>query len=237
MFTLRDLNKQGKASLLGLSFFGLLALKVAAQAPTPSVPADAPTQVTFHLNFVGSNDPVKLTHVMLGDKDVPFDTPVSVSGQWLRTIGIVVQNISPKPVICGDVLLLYSEAGNNTPDKPTLSSDRQLGRIPPHWYMQKDGTERPRGDDAQEPEINVLPGASMTFTIRGINHTIGDQDQAAAYKLVGHHIQIEIILYQFFFSDGDTWSRGTFYSPADPPTVWRKMTPAEFFGSTPPVNR
>ena len=238
MFTFRDLNKQLTVSSLGLSLFGLLTLNVAAQAPTQTVAADAPTEVSFHLVYVGSNDPVKVTHVMLGDRDVPLDTPVPVSGMWFRKVGIVVQNVSPKPVICGNVTLLYySETGNSTSKQPTLGSSISSGRLPAHWYMQKDGTERPHGTEAQEPEINVLPGASMTFMHRGINYAAADQSQAAAYKLAGHSIQIKIILDQFYFGDGDWWLEGTFYSPADPPTVWKKMTPAEFFGSTPPANR
>ena len=239
MFPLRDLFKQGTVSLLGLSLFGLLSLNAAAQAPTQSVPDTGPTNVTFHLGhvgIVGRNDPVKITRVLLGDKEVSLDTPIPVSGQWFRTIGIVVQNVSPKPVIYGTLMLLYSKAVTNTLSN-SIGSGFPMGRPPAHYYMQKDGTERPHGTEAQEPEINVLPNASLTFIYSAINYAALDQKQAEVSKQFGQHIYININLAEFGFSDGSRWQEGYFFSPADAPTVWKIMTPAEFFGSAPPANR
>jgi hypothetical protein len=172
MFTFRDLNKQLTVSSLGLSLFGLLTLNVAAQAPTQTVAADAPTEVSFHLVYVGSNDPVKVTHVMLGDRDVPLDTPVPVSGMWFRKVGIVVQNVSPKTAVHGLVTLEFPETGDGTPSKPILSSALSLGRYPSNFFMQKDGTLRDSSREDKETVINVMPGESMTFGAHdGVDHT------------------------------------------------------------------
>jgi hypothetical protein len=239
MFTFRDLNKQLTVSSLGLSLFGLLTLNVAAQAPTQTVAADAPTEVSFHLVYVGSNDPVKVTHVMLGDRDVPLDTPVPVSGMWFRKVGIVVQNVSPKTAVHGLVTLEFPETGDGTPSKPILSSALSLGRYPSNFFMQKDGTLRDSSREDKETVINVMPGESMTFGAHdGVDHTYGDVIQPEAFRLAGHPItKINITLGRFFFGDGSLWLSGIFAIPAPPPVVWKKITPTEFFGGTLPGSR
>src|ERR1035437_10319499 len=157
MFTLRNLIKQGTVSFLGLSLFGLLTLNVAAQAPTQSVANDAPTEVPFHLAFMTRNAPVQITHVMLGDKEVPLDTPVPVSGMWVRNISVVVQNISPKVIVQGGIILTSPETGDGSSSKPTLSTILSLGRYPPHAFIQRDGTDKAITGRPLPPEIKVLP--------------------------------------------------------------------------------
>ena len=214
-------------------------MHAAAQAPDRSVAAEAPTEVTFHLDYVGSNDPVKVTHVMLGDKEVPLDTPVPVSGMWFRKVGIVVQNVSPKPVVHGLVTLVYPETGDGTTSNAILSNPLSLGRYPSNHYMQRDGTKRDSSREDKGPVINVMPGESMTFGAHdGVEHTYGDVDQPEAFRLAGHPItKINIILGRFYFGDGSVWLTDKFYIPAPPPVVWKEITPTEFFGSTPPANR
>jgi hypothetical protein len=176
---------------------------------------------------------------MLGDKEVPLDTPVPVSGMWFRKVGIVVQNVSPKTVVHGLVTLTFPETGDGTPTKPVLSSALSLGRYPSNHYMQKDGTLRDSSREDREPIINVMPGKSMTFGAQdGVDHTYGDVVQPEAFKLAGHPItKINITLGRFYFGDGSLWLIDKFYIPAPPPVVWKEITPAEFFGSAPPGNR
>jgi hypothetical protein len=237
MFPSHDLSKQLTVSFLGLSLFGFLSLNVAAQAPTKSAAYGGPTEVTFHRMYVASPAPVKITHIMLGEKEVFFDTPVAVSGKWLRTLRVVVQNASPKVATAGSVMLQFPETGDGTLSKPILGDSFGLGRMSQHWYLKRDGSERPRGPEAQEPEISVLPGGSMTLMFKGANNANADQEQARAYELAGKLTRIDVGLGTFSFGDESRWTLGVFYIPVPPPTVWKQITPEEFFGGAPPGNR
>jgi hypothetical protein len=232
MFTLRELNKQWTASLLGLSLFGFLCLNVTAQTPTQSVPDDGPTQVTFHLAFMVRNAPVKITHVMLGDKEVPLDTPVPVSGMWVRNLSVVVQNISPKVIVQGGIILTYPETGDGSSSKPTLSTILSLGRYPPHAFIQRDGTDKAITGRPLPPEIKVLPGSSMTFKIENYP----DLDQIKAQEIIGHPLTKLNIQFpaSYYFEDGSIWRGSSYYVPVPPPVVWREITDTEFFGGAPP---
>jgi hypothetical protein len=204
-----------------------------AQAPNRSEAAAAPTEVTFHLSYEPDPLPVEVTHIMLGDKEVPLDTPVSVSGKWLRTLRIVVQNTSSKTLVTGEVSLFYPETGDGSAGRPMLSSPLELGKRPTTFFRQKDGGMRDSSRENQIPELNVLPGQSMVFSFPaygGEDHAYADIDQAQASKLANGLTRVNIVLGHYYFSDGSMWLSGGFYIPTPPPELWKKVTPEEFFG-------
>jgi len=172
--------------------------------------------------------PVRVVHITLGDREAPLDTPVEVRGKWLRTLRITVQNISTKSIVTGSVTLTYPETGDGTPGKPVLAADLGLGRPPSHWYLRKDGSERPRGREAQETEIVIPPGGTMVFSYKGPDNSAADQDQAGAYNTAGKLTRINILPNIIFFADGSRWSFGKFYIPAPAPDLWKEAPATEF---------
>jgi hypothetical protein len=70
------------------------------------MPDNGPSEVTFHLRYLTRTDPVKITHVLLGGKEIPLDTPIKVEGMWMRNIRVVVQNVTSKPIVRIGVLCL-----------------------------------------------------------------------------------------------------------------------------------
>ena len=217
-------------------FVGYFDLAVAAQVPKPGIAPEAPTEVTFHLGPIASNAPVKVTHIILGGKEVPFDTPVPVSGKWLRTLLIVVQNISSKPISRGEVTLDYPETGDGSAERPIVTSYLTLGRHPSEYFLDKDGTRRDSSRENQIPEINIPPGESMSLGLLaygGVDHAFGDIEQAEFAKKLGHPItQIKVVLGRYYFTSGGGWQLDTFWVPAPPPELWKKATPAQFFGTS-----
>jgi hypothetical protein len=114
---------------------------------------------------------------MLGDKAVPLDTPVPISGKWLRTLRIVVQNISSKPISRGEVSLDYPETGDGSAERPIASSFLTSGRHPADYYLNKDGTRRDSSKESQIPEIDVPPRGYMSLgflAYGGVDHAFGD---------------------------------------------------------------
>jgi hypothetical protein len=43
--------------------------------------------------------PIKVVHLMLGDKEITPDTPVNLEGKWVGRLSIVVQNVSSKTIV------------------------------------------------------------------------------------------------------------------------------------------
>lgn len=198
-----------------------------AQTTAASYQADAPTEVTFHLLSNYGDAPLKLARVLVGDKEVPLDTPVPVTGMWLRHVKVVVQNISSKTAVEGYITLTYPETGTGTKEQPTLGSTIAVGRLPERWYLQKDGTMRPHGPEAQVPEINVGTGSTITFGSKADENA--DRDQIRGVQMAGRLTRVDIAMSKFWFSDGTVWKDGLFLLPAPPPVLWKQVTSREFY--------
>jgi hypothetical protein len=213
-------------------------LPLAAQTTAQSLPNDGSTEVTFHFaSDLSVDSPVKITLVMLGDKKVPLDTPVAVSGQWSRTVSIVAKNTTNKTIVFGMISLLYPESGSGNRASPVLASSLDAGGPPHHWYLKKDGTERPLGKESHATQIEVPPGDSMTFScasVEGADHCqAAEADQAAVTKIAGRFTRVLIQPNKFYFADESMWQGGGFYLPVPPPEIW-KHVPAEQFFAAPP---
>lgn len=232
------MNRSLKASIcaFALALTPALSYSAAAQTPDRSVNPEGPAEVTFHLAYEPEPLPVKVTHVMLGDKEIPLDTPVSVSGKWLRTLRVIVENVSSKTVVTGEVTLFYPGTGDGSAGRPILSSPLELGKHPSTFFRQKDGGMRDSSRETQIPELSVLPGQSMVFSFPaygGEDHAYADIDQAQASKLPNGLTRVNIVLGHFYFSDGSLWLSGGFYVPTPPPELYKKVAAEEFFGQTP----
>jgi hypothetical protein len=94
------------------------ALPVEGQALQPS----SPTVVTFHLRNASANAPVRVSGIMVGDKEIGLDTPVTLEGLWIRKIQVMVQNTSPKAIVEGGINVVFPETGDGTANKPVFSS-------------------------------------------------------------------------------------------------------------------
>jgi hypothetical protein len=75
------------------------------------------SKILFHLGDTSATAPVKVTHVFVGDHEVALDTPVAVKGMWVRNVKVIVENVSPKDVVEGGILVLFPETGTGAPDK------------------------------------------------------------------------------------------------------------------------
>lgn len=217
--------------IVSAAVVGLFILRngsVAAQAPDKSVSDEAPTDVTFHI-WKQSNAPIKIVHIMVGNKEIAPDTPVTVEGEWIGRIGIVVENISPKTIVECSITLVFPETAVGMNNNSSLAVPMNLGRYPKHAFIQRDGTDRSLTGRPQPPENNIPPGALMTFMVGQAT----DTGQAQAYKLAGGHIsKITIELDPVYFSDESKWMSGSYYIAVPPPIVWQQITPAEFAASS-----
>jgi hypothetical protein len=128
--------------LLAVCLLTFFTVCITGQPPTQSVSADGPSDVTFHEPYLSSAAPVKIVRLMLGDKEIPPNTPVAVQGMWLRNVTVVLQNISTKTIVSGGVILTYPKTGDGSPGKPTISTPVIRGRRPDHAYLNKDGSSR-----------------------------------------------------------------------------------------------
>jgi hypothetical protein len=236
MSPLRNKHQFLFQSILGLLLVGSIpTAKALAQAPDRSIDVERPTEVTVHVAFAGITPPAQVVAIMLGDKEVPPDTPIPVSGKWLRRVGIVVKNVSSKTMVMGLIDLSYPETGNGSPSSPILAANLGLGNPPAHFYLRKDGSKRiMKSVQTQEPELHLPPGATVLFTFKGPDHANADVDQVNAFQKAGKFTKIDVSLDEFFFEDESMWHEGQYYLPEPPPVVWRGVTPAEFSSSSTP---
>ncbi len=235
MSLLRNTHQTLFPSILVLLLVGSIPVPQGiGQTPDRSIDAESPTEVTFHLAYdYGDSAPMKVTHVLVGGKEVQLGIPASVSGMWLRGVEIVIQNTSPKPIVAASIMLLYPETGNGSTEQPTHISGLRLGRLPAHSFLNKDDSMRPLGAEAQVPEISVPPGGFMTFAFGGENHSGADSDQIRGVEKAGKLTMIEIQLSKAYFKDGSLWNQGYFLLPVPAPEIWKKITRAEFLGTEP----
>ena len=98
MMRLRSLNKRFFILCLAMAFLGYFSPNVAAQTPDRNVADGSPTEVSFHIQSV-SSAPIKIVHIMVDDKEITPDTPVSVEGKWIGRLSIIVENISSKNIV------------------------------------------------------------------------------------------------------------------------------------------
>jgi hypothetical protein len=194
------------------------------------------SQITFHLSAPRSSDPVKVTHVFLGDKEIPLDTPVMAAGMWLRNLRIVVQNISPKPVVEGGVSISFPETGDGSASRPISGLQVHLGRYPKTAFIQKDGSDKAIVGMLQPSEVNIPARAEMTFSPMLPDNA--DLVLSEARSKFSNISKVNLRLDTFYFGDGSKWVSSIFMLAVPPPVVWKIITPAEFFGvSLPnPVN-
>jgi len=230
----------------GLMTISCVALKpTEAQAPSATTAtADAPSNVTFHVAYGGAEgDPVKIMHVMVGGREVPLDAPVAVNGRWLRTVDVIVENVSSKPIVQGSVVLSFADTGDGSPEKPTMSSYLSLGRHPSSYFLHRDGTTGDPSSEKRFPEIEIQPGQLMHFKHedfgdgtngpRGGTKGSGDVIQDEVEKNVAQITRVNIMLGRYYFNDGGGWLAGKYYLPAPRPELWKLVTPAQFFARSP----
>jgi hypothetical protein len=201
------------------------ATNTEAQTPTP-LPAGPLPSVTFHMLYLSPAAPVKVARLMLGDKEIPFDTPIPVQGQWLRDVSVVLQNTSSKTIVSGGVILTYPQTGNGTPDKPTISTPLIRGRRPDHAYLKKDGSLMTRSQEGPPTSpLTFAPGNTMNLTV---GSPLGELNEGTIYQVTDQISQVNIQVTEFYFSDDSEWNAGSYYLPEPAPVRYRKITPEEF---------
>ena len=218
--------RQSHRELLAILFIGCLTLDLPAQVP-PQPPTDRGSSVvTFSFNEREKILPVKIVSVMFGDREIPLNTPIPLSGMWMSKIRVIARNISSKTIVQGEVVFLFPEIKNQgTPTTPVQAISFRLGRLPEHALMQPDGTvQKPR---TQPPQINIAPGSQMEFVNE--NHSDIDAIQVQSYKLVGRISKVQITMAPIYFSDGSKWMADKFFVPVPPPGLWRETMAAGFF--------
>jgi hypothetical protein len=193
-----------------------------------TLPNGTSSNVTFRVydNSRSSEWPIKVTKLMLGDKEIPLNVPIQVEGHWLRSLRLIAQNVSSKNIVRAVAFFGFPETGKGTPDSPRYVTTSGFGKYPDYALFRADGTkiERP----ANEPAAAlVLPGGIMTFSA---TTEVGDEDhQAEAYqKADGQITQVTIEFNSIYFSDNSKWMAETYFVPSSSIGRWDKA-PAEQF--------
>ena len=211
-------------SWLCLAFAGILissSQMVCGQASSSPLP-----DITFSTHIPGRQPPFKIVQVLIDNKPIPLDVPVSVSPGWVNRLAIVIQNASKKEMIYGEIIVEFPETGTGESNKPILTTVNFLGRQPSHAFLRRDGTSRPVSDVMlHHPEIHIPPGGTMRFTFdANPNNTL----EADVYRLAGTVHKVTVLPRTFFFADESTWQGGWFAIPEPPPVVWREVSPDDF---------
>jgi hypothetical protein len=154
MFLLKLLRRYYAGSLLP-ACAGLICVSFQAVAWGQTSQVADLGEVSFHLTNPGASPPVKIAHVFLGEQEIQLDTPVSVKGEWGRNLRVVVQNVSPKAIVEGGIVVLFPETGDGTANKPLLNFALNLGRYPKTAFIQSDGTDRAPVGRPQRSEENI----------------------------------------------------------------------------------
>jgi hypothetical protein len=208
---------------LCLTFAGIListsqmAYGQASSSPLPDI--------TFSTHIPGRQPPFKIIRVLIDDKPIPLDVPVSVSTGWVNRLAVEIQNVSKKEMIYGEIIIQFPETGTGESNKPMLTTVNFLGRQPSHAFLRRDGTSRPVSDAMlHHPEIRIPPGGTMRFTF---NANPDNTLEADVYRLAAVH-KVIVVPRTFYFADESKWEGGTYLVPAQAPIVWDLGSPDDF---------
>jgi hypothetical protein len=208
---------------LCLAFAGIListsqmAYGQASSSPLPDI--------TFSTHIPGRQPPFKIVRVLIDNKPIPLDVAVSVSPGWVNRLAIVVQNVSKKEMIYGEIIVEFPETGTGENNKPMLSTVNFLGRQPAHAFLRRDGTSRSVSDVMlHHPEIRIPPGGTMRFTF---NANPDNTLEADVYRLTAVH-KVIVVPRIFYFTDESKWEGGTYLVPTQAPIVWNEGSPDDF---------
>ena len=87
--------------------------------------------------------PIKVVHLMLGDKEITPDTPVNLEGKWVGRLSIVVQNVSSKTIVKCALEVDFPESGDGTQNRPIHVIPLSVGRYPKHAFIAWDSSAFP----------------------------------------------------------------------------------------------
>ncbi len=201
-----------------------LFLAIPACAQQPEAPA---ADITFSLGDASRSAtwPVAVREVAIDGKSIRLDRPVHVQGSWLRTVTIILRNISPKAIVSGGIGLVFPESGDGSSTHPFGACWSGQGRVPKIVWLAPDGYHLPPGYNLQK-EFSLAPGADVRLTFTAC----GDATQA---KFAGKVIHKASLTFEtFYFADDSRWSAQQYALPPLPGTrQWRMVTPSEFLRS------
>jgi hypothetical protein len=181
--------------------------------------------VAFHLQRLATRPPININIVglLLDGQPIAFDTPVRVSGMWMRNVTLVLQNSSPKDLIKVTVTLVFTDTGTGQTGSPYTVLATSAGVFPKNAFLQRDGTNRQVPASAQGPPIDIAPGSNLELAM----DPGADSTQSAAYARAPIS-NVELDIGTVFFSDGSKWVSGQYYVPAPLPQVWKQVSAQEF---------
>lgn len=185
-----------------------------------------PPDVKFSITLPGSSQPVKLVQILINDKPIPQNVPVPVVRGWLSHVTVVMQNISNKDIVSGEVILELPDTGTGRPsdNKPIMSVIARLGREPATAFRRRDGTSRPVPPGMlQMQELRISPGETARFEFR-----TADETEDEAYRTIPDIRNVIVLPRTFYFADGSRWSGGTYLIPVPPPELWKAVPPGDF---------
>lgn len=173
--------------------------------------------------------PVAVKRVLMDGRDIPLGMPVHVSGNWLSSIKVIVENTTSRPIVFGTMILNFPETGSGQPTSPVFSTVANQGRFPDIALYRHDGTKAalPGIARAAAP-ISIAPGANMTF-----DFAQNQGDQPIAYdKASGRITKVSIGFQVFYFADNTKWTADTYFAPTSIPGQWQIIPPQQFLHST-----
>jgi len=134
-----------------------------------------------------------------------------VSGDWLGSVKVIVQNTSPPPIVYGTMVLSFPETGSGQQGNPIFNTVANLGRFPDIGLYRHEGTKAtlPAFAAAAAP-ISIATGGQMEFDL-----TTNQADQPVAYKQAGGQIIKVTLQFQDFHFDADNTGATLFLDPSD----------------------
>jgi hypothetical protein len=177
--------------------------------------------------------PISIKQILIGNREIQLGRPVPVSGNWLGSVKVIVQNASPRPIVYGTMVLSFPETGTGQQGSPIFTTVANLGRFPDIGLYRHDGTKAtlPAFAAAAAP-ISIATGEQMEFDL-----TTSQADQPVAYNQAGGQITKVTLLFQdFHFADNTKWTAETYFVPTSTPGQWQIIPAQQFLSSTEPAN-
>lgn len=188
-----------------------LALMGAATVATAG--AQAPSAISIRRERAGLDDPVKIVGVYIDGQFhslLRLEPPdrFAASADWIDSVKVVVQNVSGKAVIAGQLQINCPGLRQDQAEEPAIFDMLVRGQIPKRfWRAPNSGPVNPQAGPA-EPAISVPPGGAVLFSVK--DNSTGLRSRTLPDE---HPVACEFGLRDFHFADGSMWRPRQFFRP------------------------
>jgi hypothetical protein len=193
------------------------------------------------------NDPIRVTHIMVGTTELKSDgkhfpnrysweTTFNADDDWIKNVSFTVKNVSNQTItylqaVCG--LFETSDwakelATHNTPTNPVLGqAHNTVGWRPEHALYSERTGRASAPDSTRRPAFELAPGEEFTILLEDPEDYASLKSAVEARQPISTIRACDADMGTIFFADGTKWASHRYWRPTEQPGRYEIIPPSE----------